>query len=47
MNINIDDLMEYLIVTDQVDEYFGLKKEEDEEEKEDQNEEDNTYGRRR
>ena len=39
--MDIDKLMEYLIVTDQVDEVFGLKKEEEEEEKEkDKREED-------
>ena len=31
--MDIDKLMEYLIVTDQVDEVFGLKKEEEEEDK--------------
>ena len=45
-NINFDDLLEYLIVTGQVDENLNPKTEQDdEEEKED--EEENNYGRRR
>lgn len=45
--MNIDKLMEYLIVTDQVDEVFGLKKEEAEEDKDkDKKEEEDTKKRR-
>ena len=44
--LNIDELIEYLVVTDQVDEFFGLKEEQDDE-KEDENEEENNKGRRR
>ena len=47
-NMNMDDFIEYLVVTDQVDEFFGLKQEEDdEEEEEDKEKEDNHKGRRR
>ena len=45
--VNIDELIEYLVVTDQVDEYFGLKEEQDDDEKEDETEEENNKGRRR
>ena len=38
--MDLDKLMEYLIVTDQADEFLGLKKEEDEEEEKSE-EEDN------
>lgn len=51
MNNSFEDLLEYLYVTGQVDEYLGLKKddEEDEDVNEDENDNDNdnSLGRRR
>ncbi|MBR2678318.1 MAG: hypothetical protein IKE63_02765 [Bacilli bacterium] len=45
--MNIDDLIEYLVVTDQVDEFFGLKEEQEDDEDENENEEENNYRRHR
>ena len=47
MNNNIDDLLEYLIVTDQVDEFLGLKEEKEDENEEEKEEEEENYRRRR
>lgn len=47
MAMNIDDLIEYLVVTDQVDEFFGLKEEQEDDEDENENEEENNYRRHR
>ena len=43
---NIDELIEYLVATDQVDEFFGLKDEKDAEDDKEK-EEENNKGRRR
>ena len=40
---DIDDLLEYLIVTDQVDEFLGLKKENNKDKEENTEEEENNF----
>ncbi len=44
--LNIDELIECLEANEKLDEFFGLKEEQDDE-KEDENEEENNKGRRR